>query len=136
MKALRELAWVAMEEYWVLLELPPPMERRVFLLDSGGEGGECICVFGGNRDFVGAGIEIRKCTEKMSEKGGIDTGGRESAGWKPVGPFHHGLRSGAVELEQRKEGEEKAENGRLGSHQKRKDNVYDYLDFFEIRDCP
>ena len=29
MKALRELAWVAMEEYWVLLELPPPMERRV-----------------------------------------------------------------------------------------------------------
>ena len=111
-------------------------DRRVFLLDSGGEGGECIRVFGGNRDFVGAGIEIRKCTEKMSEKGGIDTGGRKSAGWKPVGPFHHGLRSGAVELEQRKEGEEKAENGRLGSHQKRKDNVYDYLDFFEIRDCP
>ena len=92
-------------------------DRRVFLLYSGGEGWECICVLGGNSNFVGAGIEIRKCKEKMSEKGGIDTGGRESAGWKPVASFHHGLRNGAVELEHRKEGEEKAENGRLGSHQ-------------------
>lgn len=90
-------------------------DRRVFLLDSGGEGGECICVLGCNGNLVGGGIYICKCAEKMGEKGGVDVGCGKFIVWKPVDGFNGALGGRGVEMEQRKEGEEEEEN-RIRSH--------------------
>ncbi len=80
-------------------------DGRVFLSDGGGEGGDRVCVLGGNVDLVGGGIEIGECAEKMSEKGGVDARGRKSAVEKPVAAFHHSLDDGEVVLQHRKKGE-------------------------------
>ncbi|RXH74288.1 hypothetical protein DVH24_029009 [Malus domestica] len=71
---------------------PPPMDKRVLT-----EGGR-------NCDLVRVDVEVSKCTEKMSEEGGIYAGGWKSTVPIPVGALDRGLAGGDIELDKEKEG--------------------------------